>query len=113
MKDNAKSIGGAFLLGGIIGAAIALLYAPKSGNETRKDISKAARRIKDNTVDLITDTIDNVNEFASDLKEKTEDIIEQGMDLSDKAKKEIVKALEHGQKTIEKQRKRLTEVLGL
>lgn len=113
MKDNAKIIGGAFLIGGVIGAAVALLYAPKSGRETRKDISKAARRIKNNTVDLIEETIEDVNEFASDLKEKTADIIEQGMDLSDKAKKEIVTALEHGQRSIEKQRKRLTQALGL
>jgi len=112
MKNNAR-IGGAFLLGGIIGAAIALLYAPKSGAETRKDISKAARRIKNNTVDLIGDTINDVNEFADGLKERTADIIEHGIDLSDKAKKEIVKALEYGQKTIEKQIKRLSETFGL
>ncbi len=113
MKDNATKIGGAFLLGGVIGAVIALLYAPRSGKETRKDISKTARRIKNNAVDLIEETIEDVNEFADNLKEKTEDVIEQGIDLSDKAKKEIVTALEHGQRVLEKQRKRLTQALGL
>jgi len=111
-KDNAKMIGGAFLLGGVIGAAIALLYAPKSGKETRKDISKAARHIKNSTVDLIEEAIEDANEFASDLREKAEDIIEKGKDLSDKARKEIVTTIEDGQRAIEKQRKKLTQILG-
>ncbi|MFH1025667.1 MAG: YtxH domain-containing protein, partial [Nitrospirota bacterium] len=36
MDDDYKKIAGAFLLGGVIGAVVALLYAPKSGRETRK-----------------------------------------------------------------------------
>jgi len=44
MKDNTRKIGGAILIGGLIGAAIALQYAPE-------------RRAKNSTVDLIEDTI--------------------------------------------------------
>jgi gas vesicle protein len=113
MKNDTKNIVGACLIGGVIGAALALLYAPKSGSETRNDISRTARRIKKNSADLIEETIDEVNEFASDLKERATNIIEQGMDLSDKAKKEIAVTLQNGQKAIEKQRKRLTEAFGL
>lgn len=113
MKDNRAMIGGAFLLGGAIGAAVALLYAPKSGRETRKDISRAARRIKNSTADLIDDAIEDVNEFANNLKEKAANVVEQGAELSEKAKREIMKTLETGQRSIEKQRKKLTDALGL
>jgi len=113
MKDNAAKIGGAILIGGLIGAAIALLYAPKSGRETRKDIARAARRAKNSTVDLIEDTIDDVNDFVNDLREKAADIVDQGVDLSDKAKKEIIATLEQGQKAIEKQKQKVSEALGL
>ncbi|MBI5234158.1 MAG: YtxH domain-containing protein [Deltaproteobacteria bacterium] len=114
MKNNdSRKIGGAFLLGGVIGASIALLYAPKSGAETRKEISRTARRVKNSTVDLIEDTIDDVNEFARDLKNKAADVMDQGIDLSERAKKEIATTLDHGQKKIEKQRKKLSEALGL
>lgn len=39
--ENRKTqkIAAAFLFGAVIGGVIALLYAPKSGKETRKDIS--------------------------------------------------------------------------
>lgn len=113
MDNDSKKIAGAFLLGGMIGVFVALLYAPKSGRETRKDISRATRRIKKDAVDLVEETIQGVNEFASDMKDMATDIIEQGIELSDNAKKEIIKTLEHGQKVIEKQKKRIIEALGL
>lgn len=113
MDDDAKKIAGAFLVGGIIGAFVALLYAPKSGRETRKDISKAARRIQKDTVDLVDDTIHGINDFASDMKDKVTDIIERGVEVTDHAKKEIIKNFEHGQKVIEKQKKRIIEYFGV
>ena len=113
MNDDTTRIGGAFLVGGLIGAAIALLYAPQSGRSTRKDIARAVRRGKNITVDLIEDTVDEVNNFVGDLQERAADIVDQGVELSDKARKELMTTLEHGQKTIEKQRNKLCEVLGL
>lgn len=113
MDDDYKKIAGAFLIGGVIGAALALLYAPKSGRETRKDIARTARKVKKETVHLVEDAVDSINDFAGDVKDKVSDIIEQGKDLSDNAKKEILRNLEQGQKVIEKQKKRIVEALGL
>ncbi|MBI4688764.1 MAG: YtxH domain-containing protein [Nitrospirae bacterium] len=111
MKNNYAKIAGAFLVGGAIGAAIAVLYAPKSGRETRKDISKAARRMKEGAVDLVDDAIENVNDFVDDMKEKTSDIIKRGIELSEDAKEEIINKFEHAEKSIQKQRKKLMETL--
>ncbi|MEW6001455.1 MAG: YtxH domain-containing protein [Nitrospirota bacterium] len=113
MNSNSTKIIGAALLGAVVGAGIAILYAPKSGRETRKDISKAARRLKKDAVELVEDTIKSMNEFVNDVKEKATDIIDGGIELSEGAKKEIVKTLEYGQKAIEKQKRRLIEGLGL
>lgn len=112
MNDDTTKIGGAILIGGLVGAVIALLYAPKSGRRTRKDIVRAARRAKNGTADLIEDTIDDVHDIISDLKEKASDVIERGEGLTDKAKKEIIATLEQGQKSIEKQKQRFSEALG-
>jgi len=41
MSENRDgSILAAFLVGGIVGAAIGILFAPKSGKETREDIGE-------------------------------------------------------------------------
>jgi gas vesicle protein len=113
MNKDATRIMGAFLMGGLIGAAIALLYAPKSGRETRKDISKAAKRAKKGAVDLVEDITESVSDFTSDMKDKAADIIDRGKELSDNARKDILATLEQGQKVIEKQRKRIIDALGL
>jgi len=112
MSDDYRKIAGAFLIGGVIGAAVALLYAPKSGRETRKDIARTAKKVKKETVHLVEDAIDSINDFAGDVKDKVSDIIDQGKDLSESAKKEILKNLEDGQKIIEKQKKRIIDALG-
>ena len=67
-KDTTKIVG-AFLVGGLIGASVALLYAPKSGRETRGDISKAARRIKNKSVDLAGEMIESVNDLTNNVKD--------------------------------------------
>lgn len=113
MENDYRKIAGAFLVGGLIGAAIALLYAPQSGRETRKDISKTARRIKRETVHLVEDAVDSINNLAGEVRDKVTDVIERGKDLSDAAKREIIKNLEQGQKVMEKQRKRIIEALGM
>jgi gas vesicle protein len=113
MDEDYKKVGAAFLLGGLLGAGFALLYAPQSGKETRKDISKTARRVKKETIHLVEDAIESVNDFAGDMKDKVSDLIDRGKELSDDAKREIVKNLEHGQKAIEKQKKRIVEAMGL
>jgi gas vesicle protein len=113
MKDNVRVVGAAFLVGGIVGTALALLFAPQSGRETRKDISKTARRVKNKAVDVLEETIEDVDDFVDNLREVAADIMDQGMDLSDKARKEIAKTLAHGQSVIEKQRKKISESLGL
>lgn len=113
MEDDYRKIAAAFLVGGLVGAAVALLYAPKSGRETRKDIAKTARKIKKETVHLVEDAVDSINDFAGDMRDKVTDVIERGKDLSDGAKKEIIRNLEHGQKVIEKQKKRIVEALGM
>jgi len=42
-RDSGSDVLMAFLIGGVAGAALALLFAPRSGEETRELISDSAR----------------------------------------------------------------------
>ncbi len=45
----------AFLLGGLVGAGLALLFATKTGEETQRDIREGARRLRDDAEEKLTD----------------------------------------------------------
>ncbi len=62
-----------FLAGGAIGAAFALLYAPKSGKELRDDI-----RTKSD------DYLDSADKYVEQAKVKAKDLINEGKKRSDK-----------------------------
>jgi gas vesicle protein len=45
-----------FLVGLAVGAGVALLFAPRSGAATRRDIKRRANRVKGAAVQVVTDT---------------------------------------------------------
>jgi gas vesicle protein len=112
VMNDEKRIAVAFLLGGLIGAGVALLYAPQSGSETRRDITRTARKIRKRSGELVEDAIDSVNDFVDDIKDVTSDVVDRGVDLSESAKKEIVRAFEQGEKMISKQKDKLVDALN-
>jgi gas vesicle protein len=112
-SDEGVKLAAAFLIGGAIGAAVALLYAPQSGEETRSDIRRTARRVRREAADLVDDTIERMDDFVEDTKDMVSEIIDRGSELSGAARKEILKTLEQGQKSIEKQKDRVKEAIGI
>ncbi len=54
---------GLFLLGVAVGAGLALLYAPQSGEETRADLRRGARKVRRKARDLA----DEAREAAGDV----------------------------------------------
>ena len=65
---------GAFMLmaGGIIGAGIALLFAPQTGKKTRRDIARISHKVKDQATDAVDDYSDAVNEMVDSVSDKAE-----------------------------------------
>ncbi len=45
MSDKIEGFISGLLIGGLVGAAIGILYAPKSGKETREDICKKSEEL--------------------------------------------------------------------
>ena len=69
-KDNAVGFSIGLITGVIIGGVIALLYAPKSGKETRQLIKDKAIETRDSVKDLATETVEKVREGASEASRK-------------------------------------------
>lgn len=58
-----------FLLGGAMGAAVALLFAPKSGRELREDLADATRKGVDRTRETATLARARAGDYAGSLRE--------------------------------------------
>jgi gas vesicle protein len=101
MKDEGFGSGSlllSFLLGGVVGAGLALLIAPQSGEETRKKIKELADDIKDKTNEYINETRDKVTAAADEGKGYYEEkkglikaAIDAGKDAYEKEKEKFAK----------------------
>lgn len=74
-RDNFGTFLFGFLLGGITGAVVALLYAPQSGDETRAVIKEKAIELADKTGDTLEETYAQAEKAANDAVAKAQDMI--------------------------------------
>jgi gas vesicle protein len=74
---------GWFAAGAILGAAIAILYAPGSGKQTRKLISKKV----DEGQDAINDTSKELMDKGKELYERGRQLAEEAADLFERGRK--------------------------
>lgn len=65
------------LVGGIVGAAAALLLAPKSGSELRGDVAVQAVTLKDKSVELSSVAKDKTAQLSSQLKEQSTQLVDK------------------------------------
>jgi gas vesicle protein len=87
MSDNNNTAGTvlvAFALGAIAGAAIALLYAPSSGEETRRKLAEKAREGREKAETLAKQG----REFIDRQRETVAAAVERGRDAFDQARRE-------------------------
>lgn len=65
----------ALAIGGIIGAAVALLVAPQSGQETREILRSKTMEMKDKAMEAATDTRERASNGLNDIAQQAKDRI--------------------------------------
>ncbi len=101
-RDNFGAFIVGFLVGGLTGAIIALLYAPQSGEETRTVIKEKAIELKDKTAEGLEDAYDKAEVAATEAlekakalaktaKDKTKDLTARGAVVLEEQKAKIKK----------------------
>jgi gas vesicle protein len=72
-----------FLTGAVVGATVAILFAPKSGKETRKMIGDTTQRGRD----AVSDTGRDVVEAGRDMFERGRKLVDDAADLFERGRK--------------------------
>ena len=88
----------AFVLGAAIGGGLALLTAPRSGQETRDKIK-----------DLADDTKDRLRTMADDAEARVKKAVEEGREILEEKKDLIQAAIKAGKDAIEAERAEKTK----
>lgn len=92
MSDNksGKSFIAGAIIGGLIGAASALLFAPKAGKELREDITEQYHKTSAKTKEIAETVSHKTQEIAKEVSEKTQhiakDVSAKSQELAEKAK---------------------------
>ena len=94
MSDNAGSKVSFFLVGLGIGALIGILFAPKSGEETREYLANKADEGRE-----------YAQKKARELRERAEDLIERSKGVVSRQKEAISSAVEAGKETYKRETK--------
>ena len=87
---------GSFLIGLALGAGAALLLAPQSGEETRREIARRARRAQEAAQDLVEDLSGTVADKFQDVRASVEERIEATFEAVDAKKRQVSNAFEAG-----------------
>jgi gas vesicle protein len=76
MSTNKKRRGlGAFVAGAVVGAGLGILFAPKKGSETRKEIKAKFIELKDKAKDLKSEDVKKyIDNKIEDIKKSLEDL---------------------------------------
>ena len=87
---------GSLLLGVVIGAGVALLFAPRSGEETRTDIRRRARRAGNAARNVAEGVSDSVADTFESARTRVEQQIESARSAIDFKKRQVTRAMDAG-----------------
>jgi gas vesicle protein len=98
---------GSFLLGVTIGAVAALLLAPQSGEATRRDLRRGARRARRAAQDMAGDLGTKVSGTFEQARDRVEQGIDNARQAIDLKKKQVTRAMEAGRAAAQQAREEL------
>ena len=99
--NAAGSLFRGILLGGLIGGVTALLFAPRSGEETRAEIRDRAIELRDRTTETVTQAKSKAYELKDNAWEKAEELKQRGQQALNQQLDRVSQAAETGKKKVQ------------
>jgi len=104
MSDNDNSGGFGWFLAGLgIGALVGVLYAPKSGKETRDDLTAAALDARDRANQLYNQGIEQAGQYVEQGKQVAGQYAEKGKEYYDKGRTQWSQYVDKGKDLLQTQ----------
>ncbi len=81
-----------FLTGTLVGAAIAIILAPQSGEETREYLKDQAILVKDKASEVAAGMRDKASEIATEVKDKADRMREKAVIIASEVKQSVMES---------------------
>jgi gas vesicle protein len=99
------------LFGAVIGASVALLFAPQPGKKTRRQIVDYSKKAGNRAQHFVADIAESMDDVLKDVMQVSGQGIEKGKDFKNRALSEVLEVLDAGKKYIEEERAKLNKML--
>jgi gas vesicle protein len=105
MAEDESGVGGFgwFLAGLGIGALVGVLYAPKSGKETRDDIVAGALEARERANQLYSQGVEQVGQYVEQSKQVAGEYVDKGKEYYDKGRTQWTQYVDKGKDLIQNQ----------
>ena len=100
---------GTFVMGLAIGAGLALLLAPRTGEETRRDLQRRARKIGDQAQDLVSEVTESVSNTLHAAKDRVESSIDSTRSAVEIKRRQVTNAVHAGRAAAQQARVELEQ----
>ncbi len=100
---------GAFVLGAAVGAGLALLFAPRTGEETRRDLQRRARKVGDQAQELVAEVTGTVGEKIQSARRSVEEQIDATVNAVDIKRRQVSSAVDAGRAAAQQARVELEQ----
>ena len=98
-----------FLIGLALGVGAMLLFAPRSGRATRRDIKRRAMRVRRAAERVATDVTDGVVDTFQDARRKVEEQIDSARGAIDLKRRQVHRAMDAGRAAAQEAREELEQ----
>lgn len=105
MSDNNNGTSGLgwFLAGLGLGAVVGVLYAPKSGRETREDLVNSTLDAKERAAALAQQGLDHANTYVDQGKQVANEYVDRGKEYYEKGRSQWTQYVEKGKSLVQEQ----------
>jgi gas vesicle protein len=108
IEKNEPGIG-TFLVGLAVGAGLALLFAPRSGEETRRDIERRARKVGNQAQDFVSGVSESVGEKIQEARASVETRIDSARSAVELKRRQVTNAVDAGRAAAQQARVELEQ----
>ena len=95
-----RNTAAALLVGALLGAGVALLFAPQSGRKTRRDIRQFAEKAGNKAEAARIELQHSIDTIIGDVEDKLQEGLACGMDWTDSKIVDLRRALDAARKSI-------------